>query len=239
MPTLESAIIACILFGATILASIFGFGAALFAMPLLTLQLDVSIATPLFALVGLTNSLIITTRNWQQVELASAWRLVLATLLGIPFGTALIKDASNHLVIQGLGGFLIGFGLYRLMNWQLPRLTTLAWAIPFGFVAGILGGAYNTNGPPIVVYGSMNRWSPAQFQATLHSYFLPTGVGIVASHGLAGLWSPDIFWLYGMSLPGIISAIVIGSWINQCLSIERFQSWLSGLFILLGILLWL
>ena len=41
----------------------------------------------------------------------------------------------------------------------------------FGFFAGILGGAYNTNGPPVVIYGSLRKWSPATFRATLQGYF--------------------------------------------------------------------
>ncbi|NER79768.1 MAG: sulfite exporter TauE/SafE family protein, partial [Leptolyngbya sp. SIO1D8] len=140
---------------------------------------------------------------------------------------------------QGLGIFLIGFGIYRLANWHLLKLEASFWAIPFGFVAGILGGAYNTNGPPVVIYGEMRRWSPAQFRATLQGYFLPAGLGIAASHGLTGLWNAEIFRLYGVSLPGILGAIAIGGWINQRLTVGRFQFLLSGLLIFFGVLLWI
>jgi putative Ca2+/H+ antiporter (TMEM165/GDT1 family) len=34
-------------------------------------------------------------------------------------------------------------------------------------------------------------------------------------------------------------AIGLGSWLNQRLSVERFQQWLSLLLILLGVVLWL
>ncbi|MDB9524975.1 sulfite exporter TauE/SafE family protein [Oscillatoria sp. CS-180] len=235
----ESFLTVLILFGATLISSTFGFGSALFAMPLLTLLSGISTATPLFGLVGPTISGIILVRNWRLVELASAWRLIITTLMGIPIGVWLVKYVPGDWVTRFLGIFLIGFGLYRLMNWQLVQLKSMHWAIPFGFIAGILGGAYNTNGPPVVIYGNMRRWSPTEFRATLQSYFLPTGIGILISHAAAGLWNPHLFQLYGLSLPGILAAIAIGGWINQRLPIERFQSLLSGLLVVLGILLWI
>lgn len=235
----ESLLTILILFGATLVSSTFGFGSALFSMPLLTLLLGLPTATPLFGLVGPTIATIILALNWQQVETGSAWRLVITTFCGIPIGIALIKIFPGNFITHLLGLCLIGFGCYRLLQFQLPKLDSSAWALPFGVIAGILGGAYNTNGPPVVIYGEMRRWSPAQFRATLQSYFLPTGLGILLSHALAGLWTAEVFRLYLISLPGIFGAIALGGWINQHLPVVRFQTLLSGLLILLGLLLWI
>lgn len=235
----ELLLTALIFFGATLISATFGFGSALFAMPLLTLLLGISTAAPLFALVGPTISSIILVRNWRLVDVASTWRLVSATLLGIPVGVWLVTQVPSAIVTRLLGLFLAGFGLHRLVNWRLLKLNSPRWAALFGFVAGVLGGAYNTNGPPIVIYGEMRRWSPTQFRATLQSYFLPAGLGIMGSHALAGLWNERIFQLYGVSLPGILVAIAIGGWINQRLPTERFRTWLAVLLIVLGAALWL
>jgi uncharacterized protein len=37
----------------------------------------------------------------------------------------------------------------------------------------VFGGAYGMNGPPLVVYRAMRRWSPPHFRAILEGYFLP------------------------------------------------------------------
>ncbi|MEM9008811.1 MAG: sulfite exporter TauE/SafE family protein [Cyanobacteria bacterium P01_F01_bin.86] len=236
--TTESSLTALILFWATLIASTFGFGSALFAMPLLTLLLGLPIATPLYGLVGPTIAAVILLRNWQLVDFASSWRLIGSTLVGIPMGIWLVKYLPGDYITYALGTFLIGFGAYRLANLQLVKLENSAWAFPFGLIAGILGGAYNTNGPAIAVYGELHQWSPTQFRATMQSYFLPTGIGIVIGHYLAGLWQLEIFQLYSFSLPGVLAAIAIGGWLNQRLPIEQFQSFLSVLLILLGMLLW-
>lgn len=206
-------------------------------MPLLTLCIGLKTATPLFALIGVTNSAIIAIRHWRRVDFSTTGRLIVATWAGIPTGALLIKYLPGGVVTSCLGWGLIGFGVYRLANLQLPRLQRSLWALPFGFCAGVLGGAYNTSGPPIVVYGEMKRWPPMEFRANLQSYFFPTALGVAISHGLAGLWTPAIFTLYGLSLPGTLIAIAIGSVINQKLTVERFQRLLSLILLLLGILL--
>jgi hypothetical protein len=235
----EAVLVGLILFMATLVSATFGFGSALFSMPLLTLVLGLQQATPLFGLVGPTIAAVILSTNWQRVEFASTWRLIVATLAGIPIGVYLLKALPSLWIIHTIGILLILYGIYRLTGARLPQVESPYWAFPFGFVAGILGGAYNTNGPPTVVYGNMRRWPPDQFRATLQGYFLPTGIGILISHGVGGLWTLHMVQLYVMALPGIFVAIWLGGWCNQNLPVERFQVLLSVLLIVLGVMLWI
>ena len=211
-------------FIATTIRSTFGFGEALIAMPLLTLILGIHIATPLFALVASTVALIIVLSSWQSIDIKAAWQLVIATIVGIPFGILLLKVAPERIVIKALGVFLIVFGIYRLTRSELPRLTNQRWAYLFGFIAGILGSAYNTNGPPIVIYGTMQRWNPERFRATLQGYFLPSGLVIIASHGLTNLWTIEVFRLYLFAFPVVLIATLIGSKLNQLIPLQRFDA---------------
>ena len=55
-----------------------------------------------------------------------------------------------------------------------------------GFCAGVLGGAYGMNGPPLVIYGAMRRWSAQHFRATLQGYFLPASIIGMGGYWLAG-----------------------------------------------------
>ena len=83
----------------------------------------------------------------------------------------------------------MGYGAYNLLRPGLPALRSEAWAYPFGFAAGVLGSAYNTGGPPVIIYGTMRRWPPAHFRATLQGFFLFTNIFVLVGHGLAGLWT--------------------------------------------------
>lgn len=227
----------CILFLATLISAVFGFGSALVAMPLLTRFLGLPTALALLGLVGPVAAAIITGTSWQAIEIGASRRLLLGTLLGIPVGIWLVGRLPDDLLVKGLGLLMISFGCYRLNQATLPQLSHPAWAYPFGFAAGVLGAAYNTNGPPVVLYGHLNHWLPPQFRATLNSYFLPSGLVILVSHGLGGLWTPEVWTLFACSLPAVLAAVWLGERLNQQLSLQQFEQWIFGLLIALGGLL--
>jgi uncharacterized membrane protein YfcA len=98
----------------------------------------------------------------------------------------------------------------------------------------VLGGAYNTNGPPVVIYATLRRWPPRAFRATLQGYFLVTGVGLVLGHGAAGLWSRDMWSLYGTALPGALAALWLGCRWNRRFPVQRFERAVNWLLLGLG-----
>src|ERR1700741_1616498 len=84
------------------------------------------------------------------------------------------------------------------------------WLLGCGFLAGVLGGAYGMNGPPLVVYGSLRGWSPQHFRATLQGYFLPASRAGLLGYWLAGLWTPAVNRFYLLSLPFVVVATFFG-----------------------------
>ncbi|MCJ7715338.1 MAG: sulfite exporter TauE/SafE family protein, partial [Anaerolineales bacterium] len=206
-----------ILFFSTFIRSALGFGDALIAMPLLALVVGIQTATPLVAMGASTIAFTILLKSWRKVEIKAAWRLVLATWIGIPLGILFLKAAPEILVKSLLGILLMGFGAYNLFVPDLPKLLSEKWAFVTGLIAGILGGAYNTNGPPVVIYGILRRWDPEKFRATLQGYFLPTGLAILITHGIAGMWTSRVVSLYVYSIPIIIGAVLLGEKVNLLL----------------------
>ena len=230
-------IVSAIIFFATVTRSTLGFGGPLISMPLLTLAVGIETATPLSALVASTNAIIILLCNWRSVQITSAWRLVLASLLGVPIGLLFLKGAYEGVVKAVLAMVIISFSLYSLTK---PRLVTLASeksAYLFGFVAGILGGAYNTNGPPIVVYGTLRKWPSESFKATLQGYFFPTGLFILFGHGLGGLWTPSMLHFYLISLPFVFLAFIVGTRLNRSIPSGKFDRVVHVFLIGIGVML--
>ena len=211
-----------ILFLATLIRSAFGFGEALIAVPLLALLLPVEIAAPTAALVSITVAAVVILQDWSEVDRPAAMRLVLATLGGIPIGLLLLTRAPDALVKGGLAAIIIGFAIFCLRRHATQALADDRWAWLFGAAAGILGGAYGMNGPPLVVYGTLRAWSPKQFRATLQGYFLPASTVGMAGYWLAGLWTPPVTRYYLLSLPAVAVAIVAGRLLNRRMEPHRF-----------------
>ena len=156
--------------------SFIGFAQALLAMPLLVMIIGVETAASLVAFVSLTMALVMLMRSWHKVDIRATRRLTLSRIFGIPVGLVLLKALPESLIKDIVGIVLIAFGLYNLMGLQLPTIRRVWPAYLLGFVSGTLQGAYNSGGPPIVVYGELRGWSPERFRATLQSVFLKSTV---------------------------------------------------------------
>jgi uncharacterized membrane protein YfcA len=215
--------IVAVLFAAAFIRSALGFGDAVVAMPLLAMAVGLRTATPLVAFVGPTISLLILARDWRRVEFKAAGRLIAATLLGIPVGVYGLDRLPETPLKIALGAIILLYGLFGLVR-PRTRLTAERPAFPWvvGWTAGVLGGAYNTNGPPIVAYGMLRGWPPDSFRATLQGYFLPTGLAILAGHGIAGLWTATVLRSYLWSLPAIAAGVVLGGLLNKKLTHATF-----------------
>ncbi|MBP7960457.1 MAG: sulfite exporter TauE/SafE family protein [Caldilineaceae bacterium] len=237
MSLLSIGLILLIVFVGQILHATVGFGDALLAMPLLTLIVGVRTATPLVALLATTATTLILWQSWREIDMGSAWRLVAASLPGIPVGVWLVRYAPEAWVIGGLGLLVLGFALYSLFQPMLPQVQSRIWVIPAGFLAGVLGAAYNTNGPPVILYGTLRRWTAPQFRATLQGFFFPSGLLILTSHGLGGLWNREVFTLYAYCLPVALIAVWLGSRLNQRIPAQRFTRLIYGILVVLGSIL--
>jgi hypothetical protein len=211
-----------VIFVATLIRSSLGFGEALVAVPLLAFAIPVEVAAPLATLVSITVAAVVVLQDWHKVHLGDAWRLVLSTIFGIPLGLLLLVTTEERVIKAMLAAVLMAFAASRLMGRGRAELKDdrLAWL--FGLAAGVLGGAYGMNGPPLVVYGTLRRWSPEHFRATLQAYFLPASLAGMAGYGLAGLWTGAVNSYYLLSLPATLAAIALGRAIHRRIDPRRF-----------------
>ena len=210
-----------VLFLATFIRSALGFGEALIAVPLLALTLPVQVAAPLAVLVSITVAVVIVIQDWRNVHLRSAGWLILSTLFGIPLGLLLLKTVPESIVKSILGVFIIAFAVYSLLG-RKPQLPNDRLAPIFGFTAGILGGAYGMNGPPLVIYGVLRRWTPVQFRATLQGYFLIASLVGMSGYAFTGLWTRTVTNYFLLSLPLALIAILLGHAVHRRLNSSRF-----------------
>jgi uncharacterized protein len=231
--------ILCVIFIATIFRSAFGFGESLIAVPLLALWLPLNVAVPLSVLVSVTIAGVVVVQDWRKIHFGSAGGLILYTLIGIPLGIWLLQSTDERIVKAILGLIIILFSLYLLIGRQLSQLKTdgFPWLFGCGFLAGILGGAYGLNGPPLVIYGAKKRWSAQHFRATLQGYFLIASMIGVAGYWFAGLLAASVFHYYLFSVPILLPAVLIGRMINHRLHGDNFFKYVYFVLLAIGIFL--
>ena len=236
-PTAEVAYVLLVLGAGAFIRAAVGFGDALLAMPLLTLALGLAVATPLVGIVSLLVTVVVLATSWRSVNLAASWRLIVASAVGAPVGLWVFGNVDEWIMRVVLGGVLVSYGVYNLLRPGMPPLHSEGWAFPFGFVAGILGSAYNTSGPPVIIYGTMRCWPPETFRATLQGFFLINGIMIAAGHAVAGLWTAEVLWLTLFALPALALGIVAGMAAQRRIAPATFSRVVYAMLAALGVLM--
>jgi hypothetical protein len=93
------------------------------------------------------------------------------------------------------------------------------------------------NGPPLAVYGSLRRWSPQRFRATLQGYFLLASLVGLIGYVAVGLWVPAVTRYFLLSLPVVFAAIMIGRALNHRLRGDGFFRYVYAGLIVIGAVL--
>lgn len=226
-----------IIFLAALLQTTSGFGFALIAMPLVALVIGVKAAAPLVALVGFTLYAVNLVRYRRSVERRVLLPLAVAAALGVPLGVWALGNLDEDIVKSVLGVLLIAYVLYSLWRPQTAPLRSDLWAWPAGFLAGVLGGAFNTPGPPVIVYGNLRQWSRNLFRSTLQALFLFSSSLVILSHIAAGNLTAATIPTYLLLVPAILLGVWAGSTIDRRISNERFRGLVLALIFTTGVLM--
>ena len=224
-----------VVFLAVFTQSLSGFGSALVAMALLPAIVGIRVATPLVALVALALELVLILRYHQSVEIHSIWRVVLATLIGTPLGAYFLSNVDERLSLTFLGTVIAGYAVYALLGLKMPNLDRPVWAYLAGLFGGLLGGAYNTSGPPVIIYADCRRWPPNVFKSNLQGYFIVSSVAIVASHVLNRNLTPQIWHLFWWMIPFIVVGLMAGLSLDRWLNPLMFRRLVLALLVVMGI----
>ena len=255
---------AIIVLFAALLQTISGFGFALLAMPLATLAfsvaapgvLGVRIAAPLVAMTGFTLYAVNLLRYRQALQWHAVTRLALAAACGIPLGIWMVATVNETVVKLILAAVLILYALNSLLRPLLPPAPTsltptagraggagsafvLAGAGVYlaGFLAGLLGGAYNTPGPPVIIYGTLQGWPRNEFRSILQALFLFSSALVIASHLVAGHLTATVWTHYLIGLPALLLGVGLGAQVDRRLDHDRFRQVLNVMILLTGLVL--
>jgi len=215
--------------------SLTGFGVALVAMAILPSLWGLQVATPLVALTGIVLETALLIRYRQSLQMKSIWRLVVASVVAIPFGIYVLRQLDERIALFILGLIISGYALYALIGFRLPELHHPLWAWLTGLASGMLGGAYNTAGPPIVIYGNCRKWSPQEFRSNLSGFFIVNSLMVVSTHFLSGNFTSQVMSVFWWMLPALAMGFIAGQSLERWLNPEIFRKIVLAVLIVLGI----
>ncbi|KAA3642189.1 MAG: sulfite exporter TauE/SafE family protein [Chloroflexi bacterium] len=227
--------LAVVNFFATLAQTLAGFGAPLISMPFMVLWLGAKTATPLSTLVGLLTSIFVLYYYRQHFNLRAILTLLVPAVLGVPLGVYLLEVVDERIIRTILSILVLGYAAYAFFAPKLPELMHRFWGYGFGFFAGILGGAFNSSGPIVAIYGGFRHWTPEEFRSNLQGFFLVTNSAILVFHAGQGNLRGDFWravpWAIGGMLLAIASGLFLERWINK----QRFKQLVLLMLVISGI----
>jgi len=215
--------------------SLTGFGVALITMSLLPSILGLQVATPLVALVGFVLEFLMLVRYREAIRIKSILGLVLFAMFAIPVGVVYFSKLNENIALFVLGLIIVAYALYALIGFRMPELGHPAWAWLFGFIGGLLGGAYNTSGPPAVVYGNCRKWSPEEFKSNLAGYFMVGSIVVVGTHLVSGNFTHTVWVNFWITFPALLLGFLLGQGMDKWLKPESFRKIVLVLLVMLGL----
>ncbi len=202
---------ALIFFAAGFTQGVSGFGAALVAIPLLTLFMDIKTAVPLTMLNGLVITAFLSLQLKRHVDRRKIIPLLIGCLPGVGVGAFVLKQANADLMKMLLGGMIIVYAFYGLLFRPRPRTLHPAWAYLAGFGTGTIGSAFSAGGPPTIVYTTLTGWPKDDIKATLSGFFFISGVFIASAHAVTGLTTMLVLRQFLVTAGFVMAGVYCGS----------------------------
>lgn len=220
---------------AAFVQSVSGFGGGLVSMALLPALIGIRNATPLVALTSIFIEVVLLVRFREALSFRDIWKAVLASVAGIPLGMTLVGAVSERAAMFVLGLVLIGYSLYALLGWRLPKLKHPLWGAFAGFLGGLLGGAYNTSGPPVIIYADTQGWLPERFKSNLQGFFLVSSSQILIGHVLAGNYRPEVLRWLPWALPAMVLGLLAGWLLDRRIPPALFRRIVLVMLVVMGL----
>lgn len=224
-----------VVFLAAFTQGVVGFGFGLVTMALLPLFLSERFAIPFVAVYCLGVAALIAWQLRAHLDWRRAVPLLVGTALGVPLGVLALQVANPLHVKLVLGVTLILYSAWSLMTTVTrEREIPVAWAYVAGAASGVLG-AFNTGGPPAVVYTTLRNWDKDATKSTLQVVFVLTSIIQLTGFAWTGMMTADILLQNLIMAPAIILGVVLGHLLYKRIDQLTFKRALLAVLFVVGV----
>ncbi|GJQ14381.1 hypothetical protein GpartN1_g6172.t1 [Galdieria partita] len=181
---------------------------------------------PIAAVIGSLIGWTLIGSQWNKVHWKEIMPLLISCMVSTPLGAWGLQYVNHSVSLHILGSLIFGFVIYSFSGLQPSRKwfanRIAAWTL--GGLAGIFGGAFDINGPPLVFYGQAKQWHPEEFKRNILTVISLNSSFVVLFDALCGRLNDYYigpFLLY--SVPFVAIGTYVGVTLSQKLGPKRFK----------------
>ena len=224
---------AVIILIAYFIRGIAGFGSGLIAVPLLALFLPLTLVVPLILLLDFTASLVVSGLNLERVKWREILWLIPFSITGVIVGSQLLVGLPATPMLIALALFVFVFAIRILLNIHGDKLASTLWAIPSGFIGGMVGSLFGTGGPPYIIYLTHRIHDKSLLRATLSALFFLDGILRMISFFATGLLLSQLVWWSALgALPIMLASLYAGGHVHTGFSQTQMTRFIGILLVL-------
>ena len=175
----------------SLLSGFSGFGAALVYVPLMSAVYGPRIAAPSFLVIDFFTGLVFALSLWRQ----AAWReivpLAVSALVAAQFGALILLYADAVSLRWGISVIVLSVVAMLATGWRYHGRPILLVTIAVGLLSGLIGGAVQIYGPPVIVYWLGSASDALTVRANFICYFATFASGMMVTYSVKGLLTAE------------------------------------------------
>lgn len=160
---------------ASVVQGVAGFGFGIVTISMIPLVLGFRDSISLMTLLMVAVSLMMFFRTRREFNWKDCRRIIPGLVIGVPIGVFIVVVVNEDLILKIFGIINIAIGLhYLFFNRRTGKPIPEFLAFPAGLAGGLLAGAFNMGGPPLIAYLYSRPWNLDRIKSVMSTAFLAT-----------------------------------------------------------------
>ncbi len=235
--TLAWAASALVIFLASFVMGLAGFGIALVAMAFLPWLMSTVTAIVVLTVYAFVFSIVVVVQLRRDLTPRALGDLFMGTVAGTPIGVWVLATLPVTALNRLIGLVLVVVVALELRGVMPRHLEGRGWGLVTGFLSGVIGGAVGTPGPPVIVYATTQGWSPRTMKANTMGFFVVNQGVILLGYWWAGLLTPEVAGVAASFALPALAGVGAGVALFGRLDPVRFRRLVFALLLISGLVL--
>ncbi|WP_350342903.1 sulfite exporter TauE/SafE family protein [Proteinivorax tanatarense] len=199
-----------IIFLAATTQGIASFGFSIISLPLLGIFLPLQVIVPMLIIYSLVLNSMILQNLKEHINFKGIWVLVVAGVIGTPFGAYLLKVVDENTLKIAIGIILTLSAILNFYGIKIKVKREKLTQIPVGIVSGLFNGSASIGGPPIIIFLTNQGVKKQVFRANLTLYFWLVNIVTIPTYVVGGLITTEVIQYTILLLPGLLLGTIVG-----------------------------
>lgn len=228
---------AVVVAAASFVMGLAGFGVGLVGLAFLPFVMAPATAIALLTLYALSFAVVVAVQLRRDVKPGPVAVLVVGSLLGTPLGVWVLATLPVAVLDRLIGAVLVTVVLVEWRGLFPRRLGGRTWGFATGVLAGTVGGAVGTPGPPVIMWTAAQGWMPRTMKANLQAFFVVNQAVTLGGYWWVGLLTPEVWRLAAAFAVPALAGVAAGTVLFDRIDPVRFRRVVFGLLFVSGLVL--